>query len=74
VEDLAAPPETVAAVTLAMQDPPIGETFRGQGFPLHTYWLPWGLWGQDLVRWFLFSEGSLPIVDREAVLWVESTQ
>jgi uncharacterized protein (TIGR03663 family) len=71
VEGLSAPPDTVAAITLAMADPPIGETFRGQSFPLHKYWLPWGLWGQDLVRWLLFTEGTLPIVDQEIVLWVE---
>jgi hypothetical protein len=74
VENLTAPPETLAAVTLAMQDPPIGETFRGQGFPLRAHWLPWGLWGQDLVRWLLFSDGSLPIIDQEVVLWVQATE
>jgi uncharacterized protein (TIGR03663 family) len=72
VEDLSAPPDTVAAVTLAMQDPPIGETFRGQGFPLRTRWLPWGLWEQTLIRWLLFTEASLPIVDQEVVLWMAS--
>jgi len=70
VESLDAPPDTVAAVTLAAQDLPIGETFRGQGYPLRTRWLPWGLWGQSLVRWLLFTEGDLPVVDREVVLWV----
>ncbi|HSR35179.1 MAG TPA: flippase activity-associated protein Agl23 [Anaerolineae bacterium] len=72
VEGLSSAPETVAAVTLAAQDLPIGETFRGQGFPLRTHWLPWGLWGQDLIRWLLFNEGSLPVVDQEVVLWVLS--
>ncbi len=70
VDGLSAPPDTVAAVTLAAQDLPIGETFRGQGFALRTHWLPWGLWGRDLVRWLLFTEGSLPVVDQEVVLWV----
>jgi uncharacterized protein (TIGR03663 family) len=72
VESLSAPPDTMAALTLAAQDLPIGETFRGQGFPLRSRWLPWGLWGQDLVRWLLFGEGSLPVVDQEVVLWVMS--
>lgn len=72
VEDLDTPPDTLAAVTLAAQDLPIGETFRGQSFPLRTHWLPWGLWEQDLVRWLLFTEGSLPTVDQEVVLWVSS--
>lgn len=72
VEGLSAPPETVAAVTLAREDLPIGETFRGQGFPLRTHSLPWGLWGQRLVQWLLFTEGDLPIVDQEVVLWVLS--
>ena len=31
--------DTLAAVTLVMENPPIGETFRGQGFPLRTQWL-----------------------------------
>jgi uncharacterized protein (TIGR03663 family) len=70
VDSLSAPPDTVAAVTLAAQDLPIGETFRGQGFALRTHWLPWGLWGRELVRWLLFTEGSLPVVDQEVVLWV----
>ena len=70
VDSLAAPPATEAAVTLAMQDPPIGESFRGQGFPLRTSWSPWGLWGQDLLRWLLFNDGSLPTIDQEVVLWV----
>ena len=72
VEGLSAPPDTMAAITLAMADPPIGESFRGQGFPLNKRWLPWGLWGQDLVRWLLFTEASQPIVDHEVVLWVRS--
>jgi len=72
VESLANPPDTVAAVTLARQDLPIGEVFRGQGFPLRAYWLPWGLWGQGLVRWLLFTGDSQPTVDREVVLWVAS--
>ncbi|MCL7452443.1 MAG: TIGR03663 family protein [Anaerolineae bacterium] len=72
VDGLSAPPDTVAAITLAMADPPIGETFRGQGFPLRTHWLPWGLWGQDLVRWLLFTEATQPVVDHEVVLWVRT--
>lgn len=72
VEGLSTPPETVAAVTLSAQDLPIGETYRGQGFPLRAHWLPWGLWGQELVRWLLFADSTLPVVDREVVLWVES--
>ena len=72
VEGLSAPPDTLAAVTLTMEDPPIGETFRGQGFPLRVHWLPWGQWGQELVRWLLFTDGSLPVVDQEVVLWVAS--
>jgi hypothetical protein len=74
VEGLSAPPDTVAAVTLAAQDLPIGETFRGQSFPLQTYWQPWGLQGRDFVRWLLFNEGSLPVVDQEVVLWVMGVQ
>jgi hypothetical protein len=69
-EGLSTPPETVAAVTLAAQDLPIGETFRGQGFPLRAHWQPWGLWGQPLIRWLLFNEASQPEVDQEVVLWV----
>ena len=72
VEGLSAPPDTMAAITLAVADPPIGESFRGQGFPLREHWLPWGLWGQDLVRWLLFTEASQPNVDQEVVLWVRS--
>ena len=64
-----APPDTPAAVTLAAQELPIGETFRGQSFPLHAYWQPWGLDGRQWLRWFLFVEAPQPVVDREAVLW-----
>jgi uncharacterized protein (TIGR03663 family) len=69
------PLDTVAAVTLApvapdTEGPPIGEVFRGQSFPLRRHWLPWGLGGQDLVGWLLFSSGELPEIDREVVLWV----
>jgi hypothetical protein len=74
VEGLSQPPDARAAVTLARADLPIGEAFRGQGYPLRWHWLPWGLWGQDLVRWLLFGEGSLPIIDQEVVLWVSDTQ
>jgi hypothetical protein len=74
VEDLSTQPPTVAAVTLAAQDLPIGETFRGQGFPLRAHWSPWGLWGQKLVRWLLFTEGSQPVIDQEVVLWVAAGQ
>jgi uncharacterized protein (TIGR03663 family) len=74
VEGLSAPPDTAAAVTLAATDLPIGEAFRGQGYPLRRHWLPWGLWGQDLVRWLLFGQGTLPIVDQELVLWVLDTE
>ena len=70
VESLSAPPSTKALVTLATQDLPIGETFRGRGFPLRSHWSPWGLWRQPLVRWLFFTEGSQPIVDQEVVLWV----
>jgi uncharacterized protein (TIGR03663 family) len=72
VDGLSTPPDTTAAVTLVMQDPPIGETFRGRSFPLHRRWAPWGLGGQGLVRWLLFDGGSLPTVDQEVVLWVTS--
>jgi uncharacterized protein (TIGR03663 family) len=72
VDGLSTPPDTIAAVTLVMQDPPIGETFRGRGFPLRSRWAPWGLGGQSLVRWILFDGGSLPTVDQEVVLWVTS--
>lgn len=71
-EDLSTPPDTIAAVTLARQDLPIGETYRGQGFSLRSYWLPWGLWRQGLVRWLLFTDGAEPIVDQKVVLWVPS--
>jgi uncharacterized protein (TIGR03663 family) len=70
VDGLSTPPSTTAAVTLAMQDLPIGETFRGRGFPLRSHWSPWGLWRQTFVRWLLFTEGSQPTVDQEVVLWV----
>jgi hypothetical protein len=73
VESLSTPPDTVAAVTLARQDLPIGEAYRGQGFPLRAHWLPWGLWGQRLVRWLLFTDANLPTVDQEVVLWVASS-
>jgi uncharacterized protein (TIGR03663 family) len=73
VERLSAPPDTVVAVTLAMDEPPIGDMFLGQGFPLRSHWLPWGVWGQDLVRWLLFNDAPLPVVDQEVVLWVAST-
>jgi uncharacterized protein (TIGR03663 family) len=72
VEDLSTPPDTLAVVTLAVEDLPIGETFRGQGFPLRIHWLPWGLWGQDVIRWLWFNAASQPIVDQEVVLWVSS--
>ena len=74
VEGLSGPPDTDVAVTLARQDLPIGESYRGRGFPLRAHWLPWGLGGQKLVRWLLFNEsgtpGRLPVVDQEIVLWV----
>jgi hypothetical protein len=73
VESLSTPPDTVAAVTLARQELPIGEAYRGQGFPLRAHWLPWGLWGQRLVRWLLFTDANLPTVDQEVVLWVASS-
>ena len=72
VEGLSTPPGTLAAVALAVHDPPIGETFRGQSFPLRSHWLPWGLQGQKLVRWLLFTDTVLPQVDQEIVLWVAS--
>ena len=70
VEDLYAQPGTTAAVSLAAQDLPIGETFRGQSFPLQKQWLPWGLGSRDVARWLLFAEVSPPTVEREVVLWV----
>jgi uncharacterized protein (TIGR03663 family) len=70
VEGLSAPPGTVAVVTLAAQNLPIGETYRGQSFPLRARWLPEGLGGQELLRWLLFLDGDLPAVDRQVVLWV----
>jgi uncharacterized protein (TIGR03663 family) len=72
VDNLTTPPDTLAAVTLSAQDLPIGETFRGQGFPMRTRWLPGSLSGKALVRWLLFTEGSQPLVDQEVVLWVAS--
>jgi uncharacterized protein (TIGR03663 family) len=72
VEDLSTPPATVAALTLARRDLPIGETYRGQGFPLSVHWSPWGLWGQKLTCWLLFTKGYEPVVDTEVVLWVAS--
>ena len=65
-----APPGTVAAVTLALDEPAIGETYRGQGFALRSSWRPWGLRGRDLVRWLFFTGGSPPTVDQEVVVWV----
>jgi uncharacterized protein (TIGR03663 family) len=70
VDNLSSPPDTLAALTLVKQDLPIGETFRGQGFPLRHHWQPWGLWGQNLLRWLLFTDRGLPIIDQEIVLWV----
>jgi len=72
VEELSGEPGTAAAVSLAAQDLPIGETFRGQGFPLRTHWLPWGLRGNALVNWLLFNEAGEPVIDQEVVLWVMS--
>jgi hypothetical protein len=72
VEELFTQPGTIAAVSLAAQDLPIGETFRGQGFPLRTHWLPWGLDGKALILWLLFDEASQPVVDQKVVLWVMS--
>jgi uncharacterized protein (TIGR03663 family) len=82
VEALSSPPVTLAAVTLAQactgqsecDQPAIGDVFTGQGFVLRRRWLPWGLRGQDLIRWSLFSESATPIVDREVVLWVADTR
>jgi uncharacterized protein (TIGR03663 family) len=71
VGTLTAPPEEQVAVTLAQQDLPIGETYRGQGFPLRAHWGPWGLRGESLMRWLLFNEGSQPVVDQEVVVWVQ---
>jgi hypothetical protein len=70
VSGLSGMPDTLAVITLAGDDPAIGETFRGQDFPVRTHWLLWGRWGQELVRWLLFTEGTLPVVDQEVVLWV----
>lgn len=71
VEGLTDVPATLAAVTLAMENPPIGETFRGRGFPLRWTWKPEGMGGQDLVRWLLFTDGTLPTANQEVVLWVQ---
>jgi len=73
VEALSSPPDTLAAVTLAQDQPAIGEAFSGQGFALRSHWLPWGLQGQDLLRWLLFAESTEPVVDQEVVLWVADT-
>ncbi|MFC2016064.1 hypothetical protein ACFLUM_03945, partial [Chloroflexota bacterium] len=70
LESLSGGSGTGAVVTLAMQDAPIGETYRGRGFPLRHSWAPVGLRGPELVRWLLFTEGSQPKVDQEVVLWV----
>jgi uncharacterized protein (TIGR03663 family) len=72
VEGVSEPPDTVAAVTLAVQDPPMGETFRGTSYPLQHHWLPWGLRGQKFLRWLLFTADGPPVVDKEIVLWVAS--
>lgn len=60
---------TAAAVTLGGDNPP-GEEYSGRSYVLTSHWSPWGLWGQDLVRWLLYTKDSRPVVDREAVLWV----
>ncbi len=73
VETLSSPPDTPAAVTLAEDEPAIGEAFSGQGFALKSHWLPWGLRGQDMLRWLLFAEAAQPVVDQEVVLWVADT-
>jgi uncharacterized protein (TIGR03663 family) len=72
VEGLSEPPETIAAIALLVEDPPIGETFRGRGFPLHSSWSPRGLSIQALTGWLLFTEGPQPEVDQEVVLWVSN--
>jgi uncharacterized protein (TIGR03663 family) len=72
VAELSGKPGTAAAVSLAAQDLPIGETFRGQGFPLRTHWLPWGQSGNSWVNWLLFSKADEPVIDQEVVLWVVS--
>ena len=72
VEELSGEPGTTAAVSLAAQDLPIGDTFRGQGFPLRTRWQPWELRGNDLISWLLFDEAGEPVIDQEVVLWVKS--
>jgi uncharacterized protein (TIGR03663 family) len=70
VEGLKAPPATLAAVTLARQDLPIGEAFQGTAFPLQISWRPEGLNLKALVRWLLFDSASQPAVDQQVVLWV----
>jgi hypothetical protein len=77
VEGLSEPPDTLAAVTLIMDAPPIGESFRGKGFALQTEWdFPrpepgdWAGWGQKLVSWLLYTDGDQPTVTEEAILWV----
>jgi hypothetical protein len=72
VEGVSEPPYTVAAVTLALQDPPMGETFRGTSYPLQHHWLPWGLRGQKFLSWLLFTADGPPVIDKEVVLWVAS--
>jgi hypothetical protein len=72
VEGVSEPPYTVAAVTLALQDPPMGQTYRGTRYPLEHHWLPWGLRGQSFVSWLLFTTDGPPVVDKELVLWVAS--
>jgi hypothetical protein len=72
VEGVSEPPYTAAAVTLALQDPPMGETFRGTSYRLQHHWLPWGVRGQKFVSWLLFTADGPPVVDKEIVLWVAS--
>lgn len=64
--------ELQAAVTLAAQDLPLGESFRGQGFPLRTAWQPWDLGAQAFIRWLMFAETLPPAVERQVVLWTEA--
>jgi hypothetical protein len=70
VESLSDPPDTMAAVGLATENPPIGETYSGQGYPLRSKWQPRGLRGQSLVKWLLFNAGQEPTIDQTVVLWV----
>jgi hypothetical protein len=72
IEGLTAPPATVAVVTLDVDEAPIGEAFRGRGFPLRSHWQPWGQWRQRLVRWLLFTEAEGPIIDQQVVIWVSN--